>query len=398
MKKIVSIFLLLVMAAGTLSGCGGSGEAGGKNDGNTESENRTVAMASAGTDGSCGAILNDGSVYIWGKGYYGDGEVDDPSGVSHPKFVMDNAKYLSVGPCHSAVITEDGTLYMWGENVYGQIDSSGDEVILAPRKIMDNVKTVAVVGARMGTPRTAVITEDGSLYSWGRGLLGTGNDQPANTPVKILENAESVALGTVGSLAVTKSGELYCWGRILKGDGSGALGVIETPVKIMDDVKSCAVGSGLVAVIKKDGSLYMWGSNKYGQVGIGTTESQKTPVKVMDNVKEVALGDSHALAVTGDGELYTWGFNEHGQLGDNSTENKTTPVKIMDGVVSVDAGTDHSAALTKEGDLYIWGYSYNGQLCDGGGAGQFRGGTYSSIATSPEKIDIDARLKELNEE
>lgn len=58
-------------------------------------------------------------------------------------------------------------------------------------------KKLKFVSVSLGGEHSAAITEDGSLYMWGRnysGQLGDGTYKDSNTPVKIMDNVEQVSL------------------------------------------------------------------------------------------------------------------------------------------------------------------------------------------------------------
>ena len=285
---------------------------------------------------------------------------------------------LSLRAGQSAVITKDGSLYTWGDNDYGQLGDGTTTDKYIPKKIMDNVKLVS-----LGNFHSAAIMKDGSLYTWGNnssGQLGDGTTTKSLTPIKIMDNVRSVSLGNGYSAAIMEDGSLYTWGNNSDGQlGDGTTTKRYTPKKIMDNVKSVSLGYTYSAAITEDGSLYTWGYNAYGQLGDGTTTERYIPIKIMDNVKSVSLGNYHSAAITEDDSLYTWGRNSSGQLGDGTTTERYTPIKIMDNVKSVSLGNFHSAAITKDGSLYTWGWNSNGQLGEG---------TTNIRRTSPNKITI----------
>ena len=71
-----------------------------------------------------------------------------------------------------------------------------------------------------------------------------------------------------------------------------------------------SVGARHYAVIDNQGILYTAGSNRYGQLGDGTTEPRQglIPVKAFDKkVISVSCGDSFTIAITEDGKTYMWG-------------------------------------------------------------------------------------------
>ena len=181
-----------------------------------------------------------------------------------------------------------------------------------------------------------------------------------------LETENKISLGCAHSGVITEDGSLYMWGRNRDGElGDGTTEERSNPVKIMDHVRSVSLGGCHSGAITEDGSLYMWGNNGSGELGDGTTEERSNPVKIMDHVKSVSLGDYYSGAITEDGSLYMWGSNNHGQLGDGTTEERSNPVKIMDHVRSVSLGGCHSGAITEDGSLYMWGRNREGQLGDG---------------------------------
>lgn len=262
---------------------------------------------------------------------------------------------------HKAVITTDGSLYTWGQNNCGQLGNGtineryDDDIYNIPRKIMDNIQEVS-----LGSFSSAAITTDGNLYTWGRndiGQLGDGTTTDSSNPVKIMENVQSVSLGRSFSAAITTDGSLYMWGNNEDGQlGDGTTTDSSVPVKIMENVQSVSLGRWCSAAITTDGSLYIWGDAIYDN-GMASL----TPVKILEDVQSVSMGYSQGAAITTDGSLYTWG---DGYLGDGKyTYNSTpvlTPIKIMDNVQSVEFGTDSRVALTTDGCLYAWGMGYLG--------------------------------------
>jgi alpha-tubulin suppressor-like RCC1 family protein len=67
--------------------------------------------------------------------------------------------------------------------------------------------------------------------------------------------------------------------------------------------------------------VWCWGANDRGQVGDGTTIDRRAPVPVagLPHATAIDCGGEHTCAVAG-GELYCWGDNRYGQLGVPSSE------------------------------------------------------------------------------
>ncbi len=121
-------------------------------------------------------------------------------------------------------------------------------------------------------------------------------------------NLPQVELGIGHSAVITENGDLYTWGFNANGElGNGTTEDNSIPIKIMSNVKSASLGNGNSAAITENGDLYTWGNNSNGELGNGTTEDSSIPTKIMSNVKAVSLGAYHSAAITENGDLYTWG-------------------------------------------------------------------------------------------
>ena len=89
---------------------------------------------------------------------------------------MDNVSAVSCGQNHVAAIKTDGSLWMWGKNWYGEIGNDisefMEETCPTPVQVLDDVIAVSC-----GNDHTVAITSDGTLWGWGNpdyGQLGNG--------------------------------------------------------------------------------------------------------------------------------------------------------------------------------------------------------------------------------
>lgn len=273
-------------------------------------------------------IKNDNTLWMWGRQYCGEFGNNSTVGAANPIKVMADVRSVSCGGQSTAIIKTDGSLWMCGRNDFGQV---GDSTVIAkyvPVSVMGGVASAVA-----GWCTTYAVKEDGSLWAWGRNdknQLGNGTDDDSWLPVKIMENVAMVAASATESqwvAAIKTDGSLWVWGESMP-----------SPTRVLDNASSVAVGSDYVEVIKQDGSLWALGNNDYGQLGDGTTTSSIVPVKIMDDVAQVASGGQTTMVNKLDGSVWTWGRNDAGTLGDGGSPSinsySVIPVEVVEGRAS----------------------------------------------------------------
>jgi alpha-tubulin suppressor-like RCC1 family protein len=123
---------------------------------------------------------------------------------------------------------------------------------------------------------------------------------------------------------------------------------------------SVVIGANSSFILRGDGTLYVAGSNFYGQLGLGTTQTQSIFAKVsISDVKAVEEGTNYTLLLKNDGTIYTAGKNTSGQLGLGDTTNRSTFTQVVgiSGVATIRAGSSTSFIIKTDGSL--WGAGYN---------------------------------------
>jgi alpha-tubulin suppressor-like RCC1 family protein len=164
--------------------------------------------------------------------------------------------------------------------------------------------------------------------------------------------------------------------RLEVAEAKSTLTVTEGKVALIQGDKALEVAAGKAAVATLAGMemardvVYVWGQNRFGQLGIGTTNPLvTTPALVpgLDGVMAVAVGFAHTVALTADGAVVAWGRNDKGQLGDGTTAERLSPVAMpgLSGIVAIAAGDLSTVALKNDGRVFAWGYNSDGQLGDG---------------------------------
>eukprot|EP00249_Psilotum_nudum_P024626 c29240_g3_i1 orf=961-3504(+) len=222
------------------------------------------------------------------------------------------------------------------------------------------------------------------VFSWGNGAnyqLGTGTAGIQKVPCRVDAfqglYVTAVAAAKFHSVAVTAGGELYSWGfgrggRLGHADfdiHSGQVAVI-TPRLVSNGlgsrrVKVVAAAKHHTIVATVGGEVFTWGSNREGQLGYPSIDTQPTPRRVSSlkaRVVAVAAANKHSALLTAEGEVYTWGCNKEGQLGygtSNSASNYNP--RIVDYLkgkrfIAVSAAKYHTIVLGSEGEVFTWGY------------------------------------------
>lgn len=273
-------------------------------------------------------------------------------------------------------------LYFGHLAVAGVLLQSGASTVLEDSKSRVPVDLLSgPVSQILGDGKNSVATE---VYSWGSGVnyqLGTGNAHIQKLPCKVDSLHGSViklvSAAKFHSVAVTARGELYTWGFGRGGRlghpefdiHSGQAAVI-TPRQVISGlgarrVRAVAVAKHHTVVATESGELFTWGSNREGQLGYTSVDTQPTPRRVSSlksKIVAVAAANKHTAAVSDSGEVYTWGCNKEGQLGygtSNSASNYTPrAVDYLKGKVftQVTAAKYHTIVMGADGEIYTWGH------------------------------------------
>ncbi len=287
---------------------------------------------------------------VWGTGYNdysklgtGDGNFRSAAvPVYGPGGQLSEISSISAGFNHSLAVDYEGYVWVWGSNSHGQF-STGDRIMSKYPYQLSHMNNIEQACA--GRNYTVLLTDDGTVYTAGcndKGQLGDGTKEDRTRLVQV---------------------------KGLNGEG------------YLSHIRSIAVGDGCVVALDNEGTVWTWGSNDHGRLGNGTTTESLTPVKVLkedgtelDNIVSVAAGAYHSLAISASGELWSWGYNKYGQLGiGTSEENQPYAVKThgingegyLNNVVQVVGGDTFTMAACADGGIYTWGFNDKGQFGTG---------------------------------
>ncbi|MEW6758578.1 MAG: putative Ig domain-containing protein [Acidobacteriota bacterium] len=329
-----------------------------------------VTRCSGGTYHSL-AVTEDGSLWAWGSGHFGELGNGSSATLCFPVEVsgLSNPVTLSASN-HCLAATSDGSLWTWGNNFMGQLGLGWAGRECLPVRTQGTGRVRAGSG---GSDHTLFLDEDGSVWASGlndQGQLGDGTYLGTDTAVKVLgiEDAAFVSAGGLFSTALREDGTVWTWGSNGTGElGQGSLDFSSPlPGQVLGISTACGTAAGWAhgLALLTDGTVRAWGANWHGQLGVGNTLNQWAPVQVpgLTGIVAIASGGNHCLALRADGTVMAWGENNHGQVGDGTLTSRLFPVQVfgLSNIVAVAAGAVHSLALRGDGTVFSWGLTLSG--------------------------------------
>jgi alpha-tubulin suppressor-like RCC1 family protein len=341
----------------------------------------TNIKAIAGGDSSSAALTKSGEVYTWGldpiRGYAAGSEAHSlvPALVDLPESIDS----LAMGQGHSVALSSSGSVYTWGQNHVWQTGQGQSNDPRTPAKVtIPEAEADPVRRAVAGYSVSAVITESGKVYSWGRniyGELGIGTvgsvavptlvqGLPANDPIVDLAMTDS------HSLALTASNKVYVWGfGVAAALGrEGSRNTVYEPTEVPGlpgDVKGIAAGFGVAVVLTESGDAYVWGSGFRSSFGVAGTDTVELPTKLVvpEGIVDVVNGNNRSFALSALGNVYGAGASDRGGLGIAGPDTFET-FTLVPGIADVQMlanQTFTALGLTKSGEVWAWGSTSSGQ-------------------------------------
>ena len=351
------------------------------------------------------AVKADGSVIAWGhnsNGQIGDGTSGPgndrltPVQVNGLNWPVSRVRGVAAGDYHSLALRDDGFVFAWGQGLYGQLGNSQTGNVTTPSAIPGLNSIVAVAA---GAYHTLALRADGTVWTCGlnnRGQLGDGTQANSFKIVQVvdpmdaagtgfLQNVVAVAAGDNHSVALKSDGTVWAWG----GNNWGQLGDGSTidsafPVHVMSggqplaNVAAVACGSyHTLALVEtapvsgvRVGNVMAWGWNLYGQLADkGSLPQQYSAVPVLaqtasgalDNIvidaaggTTLSAGYAYSLAlrlhVNGGSTTripWAWGRNLVGELGNGmqTDSNIARQVSNANNIRCIMSGKYHGLAL-----------------------------------------------------
>ena len=155
--------------------------------------------------------FRQGTLFTWGSNAYGElGDNTTTQRLTPITTLSGGANWKQVFSIRdqTAAIKTDGTLWTWGYNLFGQLGDNTTTNRLTPVTTFAGGTNWKQVSASTGY-FTAAIKTDGTLWTWGRNVLGQLGDNTTtqrNTPVTTFAggtNWKQVSCGSNHTSAVT---------------------------------------------------------------------------------------------------------------------------------------------------------------------------------------------------
>lgn len=392
-----------------------------KNGGEPYDPSRIVQLVDRGSGGGY-VLLGSGRVFAWGDGFYGANGNGSQNNNLTPEIVQGlDGVFVKEIFSGGFALTSTNKLYAWGGGSKGANGngSTSNNRTAQPVQGLGGV-TIKKFVARSGGGGY-VLSDDGKVYSFGGGMYGAnGNGSDSNNlTAQLVQGLSGVNIVDVfdregsGGYALTDDGEVYSWGRGdhgSNGDGSadhnttaqlvqGLSGVEVEQIIPRNTDRAYEISTEGAYVITTSGEVYSWGRGYFGSNGDGsTTDDDNLTAEIVQGlsgkkiIKVVSRGlvpGGYALAESG--EVYAWGLGSRGSNG-NGSQNHNMTAQIVKGLSDkhiVDVVAHRSPvysggyALSSDGEVFSWG-----------GAGTPGGTSYT--VTAKKVLGLDSvRVKEI---
>lgn len=333
-----------------------------------------AVQVSAGGYHTC-SLLNSGSVYCWGYGFYGQLGNDSSSDHASPVQVpgIRTASYISAGFHHTCAVLDDKTVRCWGKNDSGQLGNGNTSTTQFQPAVVQDLSSASQITTGWG--HSCAMLEDRTVWCWGDntygqlGCSGCGDQSSTPSQVSGINSAEAIDAGEFHTCALLSDTTLRCWGLGQSGQlGNGDTSDQTIPVAVSGITNAAGIAAGYrhTCTLLSDQTVKCWGNNSFGQLGNGSTTSLLVPgaVSGITTAEKLSVFNNHSCIRLTDSSMSCWGLGEQSQLGNGDTSNKTAPTTVggLTTVLNIDAGARHTCALMQNQEVKCWGDGIMGQL------------------------------------
>ncbi|KAG2790486.1 hypothetical protein PC129_g780 [Phytophthora cactorum] len=284
------------------------------------SSNRTVRVFSGNGSEHLAALSANGNLYTVGFNMRGQLGLGTATTVTKATLVEELAgKRVVDVACsyfHTAIAMDNGDLYACGCNDYGQLGLGDHSGQLVPRPV-EYFFRHAVLAVACGQHYTVASLRDGGVVAFGKndhGQLGLDRvSEPVLQPTRLAQPLDSAVVpqlscGYHHTAIVTEDGAIYTFGR----NDYGQLGLGHklhmarpTHIESLSRMRITQVACGCyhTLALSDDGKVFPFGRNNHGQLGLETSMDCLSPqlISTLRNktVVKVAAGFYHSVCLVG---------------------------------------------------------------------------------------------------
>ncbi|XP_032717734.1 E3 ISG15--protein ligase HERC5 isoform X1 [Lontra canadensis] len=198
---------------------------------------------------------------------------------------------ITCGDYHSLALSKGGELFAWGQNLHGQLGIGRLFASIPTPQVVEHLSGVPLVQISAGKAHSMALSMSGNIYSWGRndlGQLGLGHTDGEEFPSLIealdSQKVEFLACGGSHTALLTEDGQVFTFGA----GKYGQLGHNSTQNELrprlvteLCGIRVTQVACGrrhTLAYVSDLGKVFSFGSGKEGQLGNGGTHNQLIPL------------------------------------------------------------------------------------------------------------------------
>ncbi|XP_057858700.2 ultraviolet-B receptor UVR8 isoform X2 [Cryptomeria japonica] len=243
-------------------------------------------------DSHCLAVTRDGEVQSWGRnqnGQLGLGNTEDslvPQKIQ--AFEGLAIKMVAAGAEHTVAVSEDGNLYGWGWGRYGNLGLADRNDRFIPEEVATiNGEKFSMIAC--GWRHTIAVSDSGNLYTYGwskYGQLGHGDYEDHLVPCRVegLRNYHiaQISGGWRHTMALDKEGQIYGWGwnkfgQVGVGDNIDHCSPLPVTLPVEQKVVQVSCGWRHTVAVTDKHNVFSWGRGTSGQLGHGDINDRNIP-------------------------------------------------------------------------------------------------------------------------
>ncbi|XP_017400590.1 E3 ISG15--protein ligase HERC5 isoform X2 [Cebus imitator] len=234
----------------------------------------------------------------------------DNYSMKHLRFesILQEKKIIQItcGDYHSLALSKGGELFAWGQNLHGQLGVGRKFPSTTTPQIVEHLAGIPLAQISAGEAHSMALSMSGNIYSWGKnefGQLGLDHTESKDSPslIEALDNqkVEFLACGGSHTALLTQDGLLFTFGA----GKHGQLGHNSTQNELRPCLVAELAGNKVtqiacgrwhtLAYVSDLGKVFSFGSGKEGQLGNGGTRDQLIPLPMKVSSNEDLRFESH---------------------------------------------------------------------------------------------------------